>query len=711
VKPTGNDRTRRRHAQRRTIVGLAGIASACMAGVAVADETTDAVAPVVVTATRVPIEADQLPAMLTRISGADLARRGADDLRTALALVSGVEAPPGGDAGPASAVPSFWGLHEFDAFLLVVDGVPWGGAFNPAISTLDLTNVEHIEVLKGPSPVALGQNAFVGVIQVIHAPAGEATPLASAALGQHGSFEASLVSNLPAVAGFRQTVTLSAENQGFSDRFQRVRDIEGQWRTAGDLAGGKLKLSLDFAVRRDRPQSPTVLENGQLTTRTSLDANQNPSDGRIDNDSWHATGLYDRQTAIGLWSTLASVAYTGITDVRGFLRANLTDNGTPNADYQNQRRRILDGYVDTHLAFTGPAGAKLLVGVDVLAGSGRQISRNGEYHVPLAGRSLGPATTSLPVDEINTLADTRVFAGQYLQAELADGPFTLLAGLRLNETSESRRSAHVDTADPANNDARGGRRTGARLSGNLGVSWRAWSKDREHLVLYADLRRTSQTGAVDFGPDYRPDILKVERASIYEAGLKGAALSGALEYEASAFLLDDHNLEVATTDANGAPLLQNAGAERLKGVEAEARYHAGAALDLFLSAAWHDAYFTRFTASDGGRNLNVAGNSLTLSPPWLLAAGIVAAPREGLGGSLVVNFADRRWLDLGNTASTPAYATVDAGLTWKTGRYRMFLRGTNLTDRRDAVTASEFGDGSYYRLPGRKVLAGVELSF
>jgi hypothetical protein len=48
------------------------------------------------------------------------------------------------------------GLHEFDAFLLIVDQVPWGGAFNPAISTLDLTDVERIEVLKGSAPVMYG---------------------------------------------------------------------------------------------------------------------------------------------------------------------------------------------------------------------------------------------------------------------------------------------------------------------------------------------------------------------------------------------------------------------------------------------------------------------------------------------------------------------------------------------------------------------------
>src|SRR3984957_2388716 len=125
---------------------------------------------IVVTATRVPEPVDRIPADLSVVSGTEIAARGATDMAGVLSLVPGVEAPSGGDAGPSSAVPSFWGLHEFDAFLLVVDGVPWGGAFNPAIPTLDLTNVQRIEVLKGAAPVMYGATAFVGVIHVIHYP-------------------------------------------------------------------------------------------------------------------------------------------------------------------------------------------------------------------------------------------------------------------------------------------------------------------------------------------------------------------------------------------------------------------------------------------------------------------------------------------------------------------------------------------------------------
>jgi outer membrane cobalamin receptor len=83
------------------------------------------------------------------------------DLRSALALATGVDIAPGADQGPAASVPEFWGLKEFDAFLLVVDGVPWGGTFNPALETLSLVDVERIEILRGAAPVMYGTTSFV----------------------------------------------------------------------------------------------------------------------------------------------------------------------------------------------------------------------------------------------------------------------------------------------------------------------------------------------------------------------------------------------------------------------------------------------------------------------------------------------------------------------------------------------------------------------
>ena len=89
-----------------------------------------------VVATRLPETPHEVPASIEVIDGDTLRAMGATTLQDALSLAAGVVVAPGGDAGPAGAVPEFWGLREFDAFLLVVDDIPWGGAFNPALTTL-----------------------------------------------------------------------------------------------------------------------------------------------------------------------------------------------------------------------------------------------------------------------------------------------------------------------------------------------------------------------------------------------------------------------------------------------------------------------------------------------------------------------------------------------------------------------------------------------
>src|SRR2546421_9978185 len=121
-----------------------------------------------VTTTRLPEDPQDVPSAVEVFNGDELRIRGYHDLGSALTFAIGVEVAPGGDGGPASSVPGFWGLKELDAFLLVVDGVPWGGSFNPALATLDLNDIERIEVVRGPAPVTYGATSFVCVIHIVH---------------------------------------------------------------------------------------------------------------------------------------------------------------------------------------------------------------------------------------------------------------------------------------------------------------------------------------------------------------------------------------------------------------------------------------------------------------------------------------------------------------------------------------------------------------
>ncbi len=681
---------------------IGAIAALTLAATPVEAEGLDVI---VVTATRIPQPAGEIPADISVVSGEELRARGATDMGTALSLVPGVQAPPGGDAGPSSAVPSFWGLHEFDAFLLVVDSVPWGGAFNPAITTLDFNNVERVEVLKGAAPVLYGATSFVGVVHVIHYPAGAAANEADLAYGTYGSIRGSGSLALPQVGTYRQSLAIDGQNLGFADARETVTDEHAQYRGALDLGSGTLHLDADLMVVRDGPPSPIIRQGTSLNTLTPINANFNPADARIEENKYHLALGYTRPTAVGEWDTLASFAYSDVTDIRAFLHPDLTGA----ADTQNQRRHIDDGYFDTHLTNTASGGSSLIVGADLLYGRGRQTTLNGNsgYTVPLDGSVLPPPTSAIPVNEIGTIDDRRSFAGQYAQARWKPNDrWDVDAGVRLNEAYEHKNSSDL-TLPPPDLASESVAKSIVKPTETIGVSYRAWAEGENKVILYADFRNAFKPAAIDFGPDYTPDLLSPETAKSYEAGMKGAADGGLLTYDAEIFQLDFDNLVVATS--SGA--LANAAGEKLKGVEFDTRLQVTPDLALAASASYHDTTFTRFLFFDGLTNVQVAGRQLPLSPHVLASAGILYAPNKGFSTTAVARYVGRRFLDEENTSAVGGYTTLDANAGYRFGRYRITMEGTNLTNQRPPVTSSEFGNESFYLLPARMLWLHVGYSW
>ena len=663
---------------------------------------------VVVTATRIPEPMDRIPAEISVVPGDEMLERSATDMAGALALVPGVEAPQGGDAGPSSAVPSFWGLHEFDAFLLVVDGVPWGGAFNPAITTLNLTDVKSVEVLKGAAPVMYGATSFVGVVQAIHYPAGEAADEVDLAYGQYGSVRGSLSAALPAIGDYQQSIAIDGQSVGFADARERVSDQRVLYRGELPLGPGTLRFDADVSRVRDVPPSPVLRVGDSLSTLQPIDANFNPADAGIDENKFHFDLGYSQPTAWGSWETLVSFAYSGITDVRAFLHPD--SSGT--ADTQHQHREIDDGYVDSHLSRQFSDAVSLVTGADLLYGLGQQttLNGNGAYTVPLDGSVLPPPTGAVTTNEIGTVDDRRLFAGEYVQVDWKpDDRWDVLAGLRLNEAYEHKISSDATLSPPggATQAAGGGgsvvdaatvSKTMIRPSETVGVSYRLWQSGKDQAVLYADFRNAFKPSALDFGPDYTPELLSPETAQSYEAGLKGAVANGRVSYQAEVFSMNFNNLVVPTL--SGA--LANAAGERLRGLELEARYQLATDTALVVNGSYHDAHFTRYLFIDeSGTGVDVAGRQLPLSPRVLTSAGVLYTPKRGFGSTLVAQYVGRRFLDEENAAPVGGYLNLSATAGYTYQGYQVRIEATNLTDRRPPVSASEFGSNSFYLLNAR----------
>ena len=94
---------------------------------------------------------------------------------------------------------------------------------------------------------------------------------------------------------------------------------------------------------------------------------------------------------------------------------------------------------------------------------------------------------------------------------------------------------------------------------------------------------------------------------------------------------------------------------------------------------------------------------MPLSPYHLASAGILYTPQQGLNSTLVVAYVGRRYLDEQNVAPVGGYTRLDATLGYAFGRYQLSLEGTNLTNRRPPVSASEFGSESFYLLNARSL--------
>ena len=647
-----------------------------------------------VVATRVPERTHDVPVSVEVIDADMLRAIGATNIREALSLAAGVEVAPGGDAGPAGAVPEFWGLREFDAFLLVVDDIPWGGAFNPALTTLNVRDVERIEVLRGSAPVTYGATSFVGVIHVVHTPAAASRSDASARIGSFGSGGGAVNLAMPAMGSWHSRLSVDADRQGFSDDRTSFARGHANYRAGNGDADRKMWLSADLNWLNQQPASPHAREGAELTASTPLDANYNPADAFVDDTRVSVAFGIDRAIgSAGRWGTTASYSHSGQSMFRGFLKD--VSNSPDNATGFRENIDMHDVYADTHLVWPVRSAVQLVAGGDFLFGNGEGRGATFGYTVPLSGVPATPVAepTTLNLDAENR----RAFSGAYAQLEWTPQPrLRVSSGVRLNVTTERRGES--------------GGTTHVRPSGSVGAIVGLWERRTDHVRLFANYRDTFKPAAFDFSLAENEGILEPETARSYESGLKLRTAEGRLDIEASAFRMDFQNLVTATVNG-GLPSLQNAGSTRFQGFEAAADARPVPNVTARATYSFHDGRFSDFVQDFDGTNTQLAGNRFEMSARHLFSAGLIVAPASGLVGHVILKHTGDRYLNKRNTALAPPFTTLDCGLGYRFNDWELRVDGRNLTDRRDAVSESELGEAQDHRMPSRRIDLTVGLRF
>lgn len=647
-----------------------------------------------VVATRIPEAPHDVPASIEVISGDNLRARNATSLKDALALAAGITIAPGGDAGPASAVPEFWGVKEFDAFLLVVDGIPWGGAFNPAISTLSLRDVERIEILRGPAPVTFGATSFVGVIHVVHKAAAARARYAEAHGGTFGTGGAAVDLALPTYGAWASRLSGDFDREGFKDdntsfsrghallRSSRMSDVRKTWFTA------------DLNILSQSPASPHVREGAVLSAATPLDANYNPKNAHVDeNRIALGAGLELPVLDGATWGTTASYTFSTQSMFRGFLTD--VSNTANNASGFLENIETQHVYADSHIIWPSIADVKFMAGADLMFGNGEAKGATFTYTAPLSGAAQ--ASVAEPTLLNKDAEARRIFSGVYGSAEWrASSLLTLSAGLRLNATTERR----GETASI----------THTRPSGSVGAILGLWESGADHVRAFANYRNTFKPAAFDFSLAENEGVLDPETSGSYEAGLKVRVMDGLVDVEASAFRMDFSNLVTATV-VGGLPALINAGQTRFQGFELATELRLPSSLFARATYSFHDGRFVDFVTAFDNVPTQLGGKRFEMSARQLGSAGLTMAPEQGFIANVTMNYTGDRYLNKRNTALAAAFTTIDAGVGFRMDQWEFRVDGRNLGDSRDAVSESEFGDAQYYRMPARSIRGGVVVKY
>jgi iron complex outermembrane receptor protein len=666
-----------------------------------------------VTETRIPEDPADVPVSIEVFSGDELLDRGATDLRSALALATGMDIAPGGDSGPAGAVPEFWGLKEFDAFLLVVDGVPWGGPFNPALTTLNLSDLDRIEVLRGPAPVMYGATSFVGVIQVVHKNPADTKTYVSASGGSYGSLAGEVTAKLPSWGGFESAISLDGRKEGFKD--DRTEFSRGHllWRNFHPLKDGGFRFNIDGTYLNQDPASPRPRQGPVLSPLVPPDANQNPAGAFLDDRRFAVSIGYDRPLGDARWSSQLSYTHSENHIFRGFLSDISLDD--PNAVGFRENIDVDEIYFDTHAEWTASPKVKLVGGIDYIHGGGDAQGVPFDYFTPL--NSSVAAVVPEPEDLDITIEDKRDFGGAYAFLQWDPHPaFHVEGGLRLNVTSE-KREMH-DTGPDAPPEPPGeadNEQNNTRVSGSIGAAWTPWRDGADRFTLFGNYKNTFKPAAFDFGVGEEEGgeegLLKPETSNSFELGIKTRFSDGKGSLEVSAFQMDFENLVISQINDEGLPELANAGTERFKGIETALAYRVAGKVSARVTYSFHDAKFRDFVTEFDGVPTQLAGKRLEMSARHLFSGGLLYAPEHGLLANVEYNYVGSRYLNKRNTALADGWSTVSASLGYRAKGWELRVNGRNLNDARDPVSESELGDAQYYLMTARRFDATLSKRF
>ena len=316
----------------RSIAACALVGTTAALGAQVPEDTVT-LAPVTVTATRLPMSQRAAPAAMTVISGAELRARGVTRLSDALRDVPGASVVQSGSFGSQTGF--FLRGGESDYTKVLVDGVPVndaGGAID--FAHVSLADVERIEIVRGPASVLWGSDAVTGVIQIFTRRPQASHASVSARAGTYATRDAT--AELAVVRGIAQLAATVASHQT-----DGVLDFNNGYRNRQAGASVALGAGAPRSLRAFLRHTDATYHYPTDFLGAPVDSNQYRREKRLVGGLEASTRLTSRAT---LRMLIGANEMDGISD-------NQVDRPDDFAyhDESEGSRRLVDGRVDFRL--------------------------------------------------------------------------------------------------------------------------------------------------------------------------------------------------------------------------------------------------------------------------------------------------------------------------------------------------------------------------
>lgn len=207
---------------------------------------------------------------------------------------------------------------------------------------------------------------------------------------------------------------------------------------------------------------------------------------------------------------------------------------------------------------------------------------------------------------------------------------------------------------------------------------------------YASWSRSFQPSGEAFSIALNNADIAPEETTNKEVGAKYTLLGGALNTTISLFELKRTGIK--TVDPANPTQLIPIGVQRTRGGEFTATLELASGWHAIAGYSYLDAEITRSTVA------NVQGKRATITPKHSANLFVTKsfADRFGLGAG--GNYVGDRYADPANTVKLPGYVTVDALVWYQAGPVRLQLNGYNLFNRKYIV--SGHGSSANLNLPG-----------